>query len=398
MPDLRLQPPLADVLDIALVSVLLYALIVWVRGARAHFALLGIAILGCVYLVARQLGLSLTATIFQAFVAVFVVMLIVVFQAELRHAFERIAVLGLRWTRNGSLPGARDPKETLVRSAAGLVAAGRGGLIVLPGRDPIDRHVEGGITLGGRLSEPILLSIFDPHSPGHDGAVILEGDQIARFAVHLPLSSDFAQLGGHGTRHAAALGLAERTDALCVVISEERGTVSVAHLGTLRELRQPAELSLALRDFTAAQAGQETVRRRPRALVCERWRELSASLVLAVLLWVLVVPGSEIAETVVRVPIVIENLPPDWTIERIAPTEVDATVAGLRRDLFFVDASRFSVNLDAELAQFGRRTFELSPDDVRHPPELEVRAIDPLKVRLDLRKEDAAEAPAAPSG
>lgn len=387
MPDLRLDAPLSDVLDIAVVAALLYALIVWVRGAHAHLALLGIAILGCVYLVARQLGLALTAAIFQAFVAVFVVMLIVVFQAELRHAFERIAVLGLRWRGNGGPPSARDPEETLVRTAAALVAAGRGGLIVLPGRDPIERHVEGGIVLGGRVSEPILLSIFDPHSPGHDGAVIVVGDRIERLAVHLPLSSDFAQLHSRGTRHAAALGLAERTDALCIVISEERRTVSVAHAGVLRELRQPAELGGVLREFAGLRAGPQATERRLHALR-RRWRELSAALALAVLLWALVVPGSEIAETVVRVPIAVENLPPGWAVERIEPAAVDATIAGLRRDLFFVEASRFAISVDAELAQLGRRTFELSPDDVRHPPALEVRAIEPLKVRLDLRKAD----------
>jgi uncharacterized protein (TIGR00159 family) len=398
MPDLRLDAPLSDVLDIAVVTALLYALIVWVRGARAHLALLGIAILGCVYLVARQVGLALTAAIFQAFVAVFVVMLIVVFQAELRHAFERIAVLGLRWRGNAGPPSARDPEETLVRTAAALVAAGRGGLIVLEGRDPIDRHVEGGIALAGRVSEPILLSIFDPHSPGHDGAVLVSADKIERFAVHLPLSSDFEQLRFRGTRHAAALGLAERTDALCIVISEERRTVSVAHTGVLRELRQPAELGGVLREFAAVRTGPQTRQRRPFRALRRRWRELSAALALAVLLWVLVVPGSEVAETVVRVPIAVENLPPGYAVERIEPAVVEATVAGLRRDLFFVEASRFALSIDAELAQLGRRTFELSPDDVRHPAALEVRAIEPSRVRLDLRKENADPATRAPPG
>ncbi len=386
MPDLRLQPPYVDVLDIALVAVLVYALIVWVRGARAHFALLGIAILGCVYLIARQLGLALTAAIFQAFVAVFVVMLIVVFQAELRQAFERIAVLGLRWRGDAGAPAARGPAETLVRAAAGLAAAGRGGLIVLPGRDPIDRHVEGEIALGGKVSEPILLSIFDPNSPGHDGAAILVGDVIERFAVHLPLSSDFAQLRARGTRHAAALGLAERLDALCVVVSEERRTVSVAERGTLRELRQPAELGAVLREFAATRAAPVVARRPGLAILRQRWRELTAAVALALVLWVLVVPGSEISETVVRVPVQVENLPPGWSVERVEPDAVEATVAGLRRDLFFVEASRFSLSIDAEAAQFGRRTFELSPDDLHHPPSLEVRGIEPGRVKLEVRK------------
>ena len=118
---------------------------------------------------------------------------------------------------------------------------------MLPQREPIESHVEGGIALDGRLSEPLLLSLFDPSSPGHDGAVILRGAQIERFAVHLPLSVNRAALGPGGTRHAAALGLSERCDAICIVVSEERGTVSVARDGLLRVLARPQDLALELR-------------------------------------------------------------------------------------------------------------------------------------------------------
>jgi len=396
MFDFRLRPPLADVLDIALVAVLLYALIAWVRDARAHLALFGMGILACVYLVARQLGLALTAAIFQAFVAVFVVMLIVVFQSEVRQAFERIAVVGLGWRRSPS--SARDPQETLVRAAANLVAAGRGALFVLPGRDPIDRHVEGGIALNGRISEPILLSIFDPHSPGHDGAVILDGDKLTRFAVHLPLSSNFEQLRTRGTRHAAALGLAERTDALCIVVSEERRKVTVARAGSLLELGQPTELGPVLSGFLAERSGGTTADRRPLRLLRRRWREITAAVLLAVVLWVLVVPGSEIAETVVPIPISVENLPASYTVERMEPSELQATVTGLRRDLFLVDRSRFSVRLDAELAEVGRRTFEVSADSVRHPPAIDVIAVEPTRVRLELRNVEGESPVARPPG
>jgi DNA integrity scanning protein DisA with diadenylate cyclase activity len=98
------------------------------------------------------------------------------------------------------------------------------------------------------VSEPLLLSLFDPGSPGHDGTVLLRGSAVERFAVHLPLSADHAALGPGGTRHAAALGLAERCDAICLVVSEERGTVSVARDGQIRTLARPEDLLLELRD------------------------------------------------------------------------------------------------------------------------------------------------------
>jgi diadenylate cyclase len=98
--------------------------------------------------------------------------------------------------------------------------------------------VQGGIALDGQVSTPLLLSIFDPSSLGHDGVVIVEADRVRKFGVHLPLAERFEHYGHMGTRHRAALGLAERSNALVVAVSEEHGTISVASGGELRALTQ----------------------------------------------------------------------------------------------------------------------------------------------------------------
>jgi diadenylate cyclase len=380
-----LPAPWSDLLDVALVSALVYAVIVWMRGGRAHLALFGIGILGCVYLLAEQLGLTLMAWLFQAFFAVFLVMLVVVFQRELRQAFERIAVWGLRrtWTEEGS----PDLVDTLATTASDLAAARRGALIVLPGRDPIERHVEGGIALSGRVSEPLLLSLFDPGSAGHDGAVIINGDDVERFAVHLPLSSNRQQLMRKGTRHAAALGLAERTDCLCLVVSEETGRISVARQGRLRHVSGASALAAELRSFLQPEAvHQERSWATPLRQLAGNWREFGAAVALSSVLWVLVVPGSDVAERIVRVGISVENLPEGYELESLDPQEVSATVSGLRRDLFLLDADQFHVVVDGFLVGLGRRTFELSPQSVRHPPELVVSDVSPGQLRLSIKK------------
>ena len=197
---------------------------------RANLALLGLGIIGLFYLVALQLELQLTAWIFQSFFAVLVVLLVVVFQDDLRRLFERIAVLGLRRRRPHTEVGGA---AAIYRTLQQLAESHTGALLIIPGREPIERHLQGGVVLDANISEELLLSIFDPHSPGHDGAVLVQGDRLARFGVHLPLSEDNAQLGAGGTRHAAALGLAERCDALWVAVSEERGRISVAAKGKL---------------------------------------------------------------------------------------------------------------------------------------------------------------------
>src|SRR5215468_8816494 len=234
-----------DLVDIATVGVLLWLAIRFVRRTRGRRALIGLTLLGGVYLLARALDLQLTASLFQGFFAVLVLVIVVVFQEDLRRLFEQLGSLrgsGSRRDRRGV-----DIADVIVRAVARLAATRVGALIVLPQREPIESHVEGGIPLEGRISEPLLLSIFDASSPGHDGAVILRGSQLERFAVHLPLSVNHAALGPGGTRHAAALGLAERCDATCIVVSEERGTVSIARDGAIHVLARPQDLALELR-------------------------------------------------------------------------------------------------------------------------------------------------------
>ena len=103
--------------------------------------------------------------------------------------------------------------------------------------------------LDGVISEDVMLSIFDPTSPGHDGAMILNKNRIEKFGVHLPLSNNFREIGKHGTRHSAALGIAERSDALALVVSEESGMMSLAQNGSLKEVKSLEELELRLNKF-----------------------------------------------------------------------------------------------------------------------------------------------------
>lgn len=380
----RFAPALSDLIDVALVAVLLYALIVGLRGARGHLAAVGIAILGVVYLLARQLGLALTATLFQGFFAVSVLVFVVVFQREIRQFFERVAVLGLRAGRAPVL--ASGPLETLVSVVRELAETKRGALIVLPGRDPVEGHLAGGVPLDGELSWPLLVALFDPHSPGHDGAIVIEDERVRRFATHLPLSTNFEQLRLRGTRHAAALGLAERTDALCIVVSEERGTVSIARRGELRELGQPAELSRVLAEFADDLTSTLVARRGLGRRLAARWRELAVATGGSALLWLLVVPGAQVAQLDLEVPVSLEELPPGFEVTAIDPPRVQVRVEGLRRELFLLDAEAVRLELDGYLVELGRRSFDVSPEDVRLPAGLRAVGVSPEKVRVSVTR------------
>ncbi len=374
---------IGDLIDVALVAALLYALLLALRGARGHLALLGIAMLGVVYLLAQAFELALTAALFRAFFAVSVLVLVVVFQREIRQFFERVAVVGLG---GRAVRLAAAPLETLVSVVRELAETRRGALIVLPARDPIEGHLAGGIPLDGALSWPLLVALADPHSPGHDGAIVIEGERVRRFATHLPLSTNFEQLGLRGTRHAAALGLAERTDALCIVVSEERGTVSVARRGELRELAQAAELARVLAEFAGEQTGPRVPRRGLGRHVAAHWRELAAATGGSALLWALVVPGAQVAEIDLEVPVTLEDLPPGFEVTAVDPASVQVRVSGLRRELFLLDEAAVRVALDGYFLELGRRSFEVAPADVRLPAGVSAVGVRPEKVRVSVRR------------
>jgi uncharacterized protein (TIGR00159 family) len=374
----------ADVIDIFLVAILLYTATAFLKQTRAEFIIRGIFILAAIYIVARYFDLQLTAWIFQGFFAIFLIIIVVIFQEELRQIFERIAVWSL--ARNGAPSLRSDAADVLVGTLTDLAKDKIGALIVVEGKDPIARHIVGGIELEGKMSEPLLKSIFDPHSPGHDGAVIIKNDQIARFAAHLPLSKDFRQLAHVGTRHSAALGLAELTDALCIAVSEERGQISVARDSRLRQVANVQELGLLLHRFLREKYPPLERRRFSFSLVRENWIAKLVTFSLAVGLWYVLVPGSSTIEMTYKLPVQLENLPSELRVEEVQPKEVTATFTGAKRTFYFFDPSRLKVTVDLSAAEAGRKILRLSEQNIRHPPNLTLQQLNPVTLRISLEK------------
>jgi len=272
-----------DILDMMLVGSLIYGLLLWFKRTRAAFVALGLLLLAIVYTVAFLAGMYMTVRIFQGFFAVFIVAVIVIFQEEIRSVFERIAVWSLTGGVLKSAPTHRQV-EILVRSLGDLARDHIGALVVLRGLDPLDRHVSGGWDLNGELSEALIKSIFDSHSLGHDGAFIVEEGRVSRFGVQLPLSKDLARITNLGTRHSAALGLSERTDALILVVSEEAGTVSIARRGELKVVADLEDLQDAIEVFLIRLSPDHAQNPAVRFLT-ENWREKLSAAAVSILLW-----------------------------------------------------------------------------------------------------------------
>lgn len=375
MPGWIPIPDWLDLLDIFVVAGFGLFAIRFLRGSRARAEIAGVALLGVVYAIARLLELQLTSALLQGFFAVLILILVVVFQDDLRRIFGQLG----SWRRlSADVPGDTAALDVLVRTATRMAESHTGALIVLPGRESLARHIEGGIPLNGRLSEPLLLSIFDASSPGHDGAVLVRGDVVERFAVHLPLSANHDEVRPGGTRHAAALGLVERCDATCIVVSEERGAVSLAREGSLHRLSSPRDLASELRRAVA-----------PEPVAAKaRWKrsapEAALAFVGAILLWALFVPGSDMGEVTLSVPVQITNLPTGQALESIDPETIDVTFRGLRRDLLLLRVEDVGIEIDAYLARFGRRTFTISPNEIRKPGTLSIESIEPERIKISV--------------
>jgi len=246
-----------DALDILLVAGLIYRVLTLFRGTRAVQITIGLAVLAGTAMAARALDLASLGWLLDHFWSFWVVALIVVFQPELRRALGWIGQGRLLQGLIGdSAEGARVVEE-VARAADSLAGRRIGALIVLERATGLRQYAELGVALDALVSADLLMSVFLPYSPLHDGAVFIHGQRVVAAGCFLPLSRN-TQIGrALGTRHRAALGIAEETDAIAVVASEETGRLSVAVSGGIETLDDGAALERRLGELMGVGAGAE---------------------------------------------------------------------------------------------------------------------------------------------
>jgi diadenylate cyclase len=225
-------PPLTitAVIDIVIVAILIYQFLLIIRGRRAIHVLLGLCVLGVIYLAAVWSKLELLRTILATLAPFTAIALIVMFQSELRRALAR---LGRRPFLGISQLERRELSQEVVLAVGRLSQTKVGALIVIERKIGLRTFVESGVSMDALVSRDLLCSIFHPGGVLHDGAVIIQGDRISAAACFLPLTTNPLLVTELGTRHRAALGISEESDCIAVVASEETGKVSVAAFGEI---------------------------------------------------------------------------------------------------------------------------------------------------------------------
>ncbi len=245
------QIRLTTIVDIGITALLIYWLFSLIRGTRAVRLVIGVSVLVLVYALAVAFDLRLLTQILQAGAVVGLFALVVIFQPELRRALERIGRVGsLGWLLSPAETRAAEFVATEVaRAAAELSVEGHGALIVLERETGLEEVAESGVMIHADLSADLLQTIFTPRSALHDGAVIVRDDRIVAAGAVLPLAETSIHSERFGTRHRAALGITEQTDAVVIVVSEENGQISLVERARIVRNLTEAGLARAIKGF-----------------------------------------------------------------------------------------------------------------------------------------------------
>jgi diadenylate cyclase len=384
-PYIRLQ----DIADIIIMTFLVYQLYSWFKNTRALQVVMGLGFLGLLYVVTKNAGLFMTSWILQELGTVLFVLIIVVFQGEIRQALYRFSLLRNLFGRQAGEHGL-DLME-LASTGFSLAAKRTGAIIVFQRQERLDDYLLHGVPLDSLVSGQLLVSIFEDGTPLHDGAVVIRDGRIDQASCHLPLSASTDLPQHFGTRHRAALGLTERSDAVVVVVSEERGEVSLAVAGKLQKMHTSEELAEQLQTLL--------VQLQPRpghvSLRTQLFRNLVpklATLLLVVVSW-LIITAKQGGLVTVTAPIKFHNLPESLALKNAVPEEVEVQLTALSS--LVPTPGRLDITVDLDLAKIHEGANHLAVDasDFHLPLGVSVASVTPARVKVVAERKVQRELP-----
>lgn len=372
-----------NMVDIAIMACLIYFVLAWFRGTRALQILATLLGIGLFYFVASWLGLILTSVIFQYLWAAIIVVVVIVFQPEIREMLDRASPVRY-WSQTQPTDVNPNVIEETVSAVAHLARHKMGALIVFQRLDKLDHLMLTGKLLDALLSAETLLMIFQKTSPFHDGAVLVRKDRIKAVSCVLPLSRDEDLSSHYGTRHRAALGLSERSDALCVVVSEERGEVSLVESGRMTVYKTKGDFRLALeRGLVHGKTDHQSSETTLVSLLRSNWRIKIVSFAAAIVLWFVIV-GPKSSELGMSVPIQYTNLPAGMEITGKWMDRIDVRVRGPESGLANLKPGSIRAVLDLSQVVTGLNYFRITAKSMQVPPGVTIAQIRPSDLNLNI--------------
>jgi len=370
-----------DLADILIMTFLLYQLYSWFRKTRAMQVLLGLVVVTLIYFVTRFLDLYMTSWILQELGTVLIILIIVVFQAEIRQALYRFSLL-----RNFFDPREKEQHshfqqiaETLFR----LAEKRTGALLVFKRSESLADLMLNGVRLDCEITPQILETIFADNTPLHDGAALVREGRIELASCHLPLSSNPDIPQYFGTRHRAALGLSERTDAIVVVVSEERGEVSLAEAGEFLKLDSPGELVAALEKRVSPVREKTSLTLRQKLF--SNLLPKTALLLIVTAFWALItLRQGQI--TTVTAPVRLQGVSDELVLVRSSPEEVEVQLKSFSSLTPTPAKLDISAKVDLSGIREGQTTVRIKNSDFSLPSGMVVSAVNPSSIKVVAEK------------
>lgn len=396
MPVLNFIPTPAwrDLVDILFLTLVAYQLYQWFRETRALRVLIGLVVLGGIYSVAKLWGLFLTTWVFQILWQVLLILLLILFQSEIRQVLEKVSPLRYLRSRRRAYGGTF--AANLARVVFELAAESTGALLVLTRDDNPSHLIHAGQKVMA-IPDPMLIkSIFNHHAPAHDGAVIISQDCLTHMGCILPLSESQDLPEQYGTRHRAALGLSEVTDAVCLVVSEERSEVASIVGGKIALWNEPEALQVQLKEWLGGPEIQvPTIQDFFVDFFIKNWKTKLAALALVSTCW-LVLASHQEEKVLFNASIRYTNPPMDLLVSKDSTREVDLTLSGRQDQIKSIHRQDVRVNVDLGNLTPGRHPISLSGQNVYLPSGIKVDRITPQRIEVILTRVQSADDPPSP--
>ncbi len=369
-----------DAVDILLNSYLLFRFYVIFRGTIVLRGLLAIAFLWFFQRVAVYFGMILTSWAIQGITAVAALIVIVVFRNEIRGVIQTKDFKSILWGISQK-PEGKTPVDLIVDAVFEMSQKYVGALIVIPGEHDIKEHVQNGLAWQGKLSREMLLSIFFKDNPVHDGAVVIQGDRITEVGVILPLSQRKDIPSYYGTRHRAALGMAENSDALTIVVSEESGRMIAAKGNKITPVHRKGLLEDIIREHL--NLAPKAPVKYPRRERLEIGLAAAISLLFVVGVWFSFSRGLYTLVTV-EVPLQYMNRKPGMEIFDTSVTSAQLNLSGSGALLKAIRPEQLSIRIDLSNAHPGENVFNINRDNISLPPGISLMKVEPAVVNVFL--------------
>jgi diadenylate cyclase len=369
---------LQDIVDILLLSYILFRLYVLFRGTHVFRVIAGLVLLWFFQRAAVFLGLILTSWALQGITAVATLIIIIVFRNEIRSVLQAKNLKAILWSF--PIKTAHTPIEVIAESILALSRRHIGALIVFPAMEDLQDFVQSGIRWNGLLSKEMISSIFWQDNPVHDGAAIIQEDRITEVGVILPLSHRNDLPSRYGTRHRAALGLAEVTDALIIVVSEETGNIVAAKDSDIIDIGTNDELIKILKEHAGVFEEEKGFFRKEKL---EIGIAALVSLILITAVWFSFSRGLDTLMTL-EIPVEYTKSDPKIEIVETSVNSVSLQLGGSSTLIRSMRPEQIQVRLDLDKAVAGRNTFSITRENIILPPGIFLKKVSPSVVEATL--------------